>query len=140
MAMARNVKGLAFSGLTDSGHWVPMDTKTILGGFTGGPTPMEMVVQALMGCTGMDVVSILNKMKQEFTSFEVHAEYERAEEHPKVYTKIHLTFKIDGEDLDQEKVKKAVRLSDERYCSVTAMLRKTAEVTNHIEINGERIQ
>ncbi|MGA1821946.1 MAG: OsmC family protein [Thermoplasmatota archaeon] len=139
MDTARHVKGLAFSGLTGSEHWVPMDTKKEVGGITGGPTPMELVIQALIGCTGMDVVSILNKMKQEFRSFEVLAEYERSEEHPKVYTKIHMTYRFEADEIDHDKVGKAVKLSKERYCSVSAMLSRSVDITYHIEINGERI-
>mgnify|MGYP006284683573 CR=1 FL=1 len=140
MSMVRNVKGLAFAGLTESGRWIAMDTVEEVGGITGGPKPMEILLQSLMGCTGMDVTSILKKMRQEFDSFEIHEEHERAEEHPKVYTRIELRYIFEGKNLDPEKVKKAVRLSQERYCGVTAMLSKTAEIPYEIVINGERIK
>ena len=140
MASSIRVKGLAFGGLTDSGNWVAMDTSVEAGGITGGPTPMELVLQALMGCTGMDVVSILEKMKVPLTSFEVREEHERSPEHPKVYTSIHLIYAIEGEEVDPEKVKKAVSLSMDRYCSVSAMLRSSIRIDHHIEINGKRIE
>jgi putative redox protein len=124
-------------GRTDSGYEVPMDSKKIVGGDESAPTPMELVLQALMGCTAMDVVSILKKMRVEFDLFEVHEEHERAEQHPKVYTKIHMTYKFEGEDIDPEKVKKAVRLSMERYCPVSAMMKSSVDVAYDISINGE---
>ncbi|MDG6224592.1 MAG: OsmC family protein [Candidatus Thermoplasmatota archaeon] len=140
MASSIRVKGLAFAGLTDSGKWVTMDTSEQVGGITGGPAPMEMVLQALMGCTGMDVVSILEKMKVTFTSFEVREEHERSLEHPKVYTSIHLVYAIEGEEVDPEKVKKAVSLSMDRYCAVSAMLRSSVRIHHDIEINGKSIE
>lgn len=140
MASSIRVKGLAFGGLTDSGKWVAMDTSVEAGGIVGGPTPMELVLQALMGCTGMDVVSILEKMKVTFTSFEVREEHERSPEHPKVYTNIHLIYAIEGEEVDPEKVKKAVSLSMEKYCSVSAMLKASVRIDRHIEINGSKIE
>ncbi len=136
-AYVRNVKGLAFAGMTDSGHWLMMDTKEGVGGLEGAVAPMEMFLQALLGCTGMDVVSIMEKMKVQYTSFEVHEEHKRAKEHPKVYTEIGLTYRLEGDDIDPEKVKKAVRLSMERYCAVTAMTRSSASMSWKIEINGE---
>ena len=135
----RSVKGLAFSGLTDSGHWLMMDTKEGVGGLEGAVSPMEMFLQAILGCTGMDVVSILKKMNVRYTSFEVHEEHERAQEHPKVYTRIGLTYRLEGEGIDTEKVKKAVRLSMERYCSVTAMAKSSVDISWKIEINGETV-
>ncbi len=135
MAYSRVVEGLALAGMTDSGHMVPMDTKKESGGLESAPTPMELVLQALIGCTQMDVVSILQKMKVQYDEFIVSESHERSEEHPKVYTKIHLTYSFKGEGMDVEKVKKAVKLSKERYCGVSAMLSKTAEITNEIMIN-----
>ena len=100
---------------------------------------MEMVLQALMGCTAMDVVSILKKMKVDYSDFIVEESHERAETHPKVYTKIHLIFKFEGDDLDREKLKKAVYLSKDRYCSVSAMLKPAVEISHEITLNGEKI-
>jgi putative redox protein len=139
MAYVKPTEGLAMVGFTDSGHQVTMDTKKIVGGLETAGSPMEMVLQALLGCTAMDVVSILKKMKADYDSFEVHESHERAEAHPKVYTKIHLTFKFDGQDLDHEKIKKAVYLSKDRYCSVSAMLKPAVEISYEITVNGQRI-
>ncbi len=138
-AYVRNVKGLAFSGMTDSGHWLMMDTKERVGGFEGAVAPMEMFLQAIMGCTGMDVASLLDKMKVRYTSFEIHEEHKRAEEHPKVYTEINLTYRLEGDEIDLEKVRKAVALSMERYCAVSAMAKGSVEMSWKIEINGELV-
>ncbi len=139
MSHVKPTEGLALIGFTDSGHQVPMDTKKIVGGLETAGAPMEMVLQALMGCTAMDVVSILKKMKVDYDSFEVHETNEKAEAHPKIFTKIHLIFKFEGVDLDREKLKKAVYLSKDRYCSVSAMLKPTVEISHEIILNGEKI-
>jgi putative redox protein len=91
----------------------------------------------LVGCTGMDVISILQKKRQDVTEFEVSAEIERAEEHPKVFTKIILEYKVTGKNLDQKAVERAVELSETRYCGAQAMLAKTAEISHMIIIEEE---
>jgi putative redox protein len=140
MAYVRPTEGLALVGFTDSGHQVAMDTKKAVGGLETAGAPMEMVLQALMGCTAMDVISILKKMKVRYDSFEVHETNERAEAHPKIFTSIHLIFKFEGQDMDHEKLRKAVHLSKDRYCSVSDMLKKSVELTHEIRINGEMIE
>jgi len=126
---------MAFLAHTDSGRQVLMDAKKESGGLGTGPSPMELVLVALTGCTGMDVVSILSKMKvlDEVESFRMEVSYERAQDHPKVYTKIHLKyiFKFRGQPF-KEQVEKAVQLSQEKYCSVAGMLKKAAELTYEI--------
>ena len=139
MAHVRPTEGLALIGFTDSGHQVAMDTKKEVGGLESAATPMELVLQALIGCTAMDVVSILKKMKVGYDLFEVSETNERSQEHPKVYTKIHLIFKFEGADLDHEKLKKAVYLSKDRYCSVSAMLKQAVDISYEITVNGEKI-
>lgn len=136
MAYVRHVEGLAVAGMTDSGHMVPMDTKKIVGGLESAATPMELVLQALMGCTMMDVISILKKMKVDYDEFTVSETNVRSEDHPKVYTGIDLTFEFKGEGIEEEKVNKAVKLSKERYCSVSAMLSDSFDITYKIVING----
>lgn len=132
-----NVKGLTFVGKAESNHWMVMDGGKEFGGFEAGIKPMEAILVALGGCTGMDVVSILNKMKVNFDSFEITIDAERAKEHPKVFTKIHLTYRFKGKNLPRDKIEKAVRLSQERYCSVSAMLGKGADIDWEIEIAEE---
>jgi putative redox protein len=117
-----------YVGAASSRHSIVMDTaaeKT-------ANTPMELVLLALCGCTASDVVGILRKKREPFTGLEVRAEAERADPHPAVYTSIHLTYLVRGH-VSQKAMADAVRLSKEKYCSVSAMLEKTAKITYTIE-------
>jgi putative redox protein len=117
-----------FVGVSSSRHSVVLDTaqeKT-------ANNPMELVLIGLCGCTATDVVSILRKKRERFTTLEVHARAERAPEPPSVYTEIHLTYRVGGK-VSRKGVEDAVRLSEEKYCSVAAMLNKTAKITYSIE-------
>ncbi len=116
-----------FNGVASSGHTIVVD-----GDKAAGNTPMELVLVALCGCTGYDVVSILRKKREPFTSLEVRAQAERAAEPPSVYTEIRLTYRVGG-GVSRKAVEDAVRLSQEKYCSVSAMLDKTAKITATIE-------
>ncbi|MCF7796355.1 MAG: OsmC family protein [Lentisphaeria bacterium] len=126
-------KAATFLAKGDSGHWVVMDGPEQVGGANAGSRPMEMVLFALGGCTAMDVTSILKKMKVPIEDMQIEIESERANEHPKIYTKIDLTFHFYGPDLPLKKLERAVHLSETTYCSVTAMLSKTTKITVHIE-------
>lgn len=117
-----------FVGESDSGHAVVVD-----GDKTTGSSPMELVLIGLCGCTGYDVASILRKKREPFTSLEVRAEAERAAQPPSVYTEIKLIYKVGGK-VARKAVEDAVRLSKEKYCSVSAMLEKTAKITFEIEV------
>ncbi len=124
------VNRMLFYAKPKSGHSIFMDTYPEVGGYASAATPMEHFLSALAGCTGMDVVSILRKMRiiEKIQDFSMEIEYERAKEHPKVYTKIHLIYKFTvKEDGLDDKIKKAVELSQERYCSVSAMIKKAVE-------------
>jgi putative redox protein len=116
-----------FDGISDSGHKITVD-----GDKATGNSPMELVLIGLCGCTGYDVVSILQKKREPFTSLEVHAEAERAKDPPSVYTQIKLIYRVGGK-VSHKAVEDAVRLSKEKYCSVSAMLQKTAKITAEIE-------
>jgi len=116
-----------FEGIATSGHPIIVD-----GDKAGGNSPMELVLIGLCGCTGYDVVSILQKKREAFTSLEVRAEAERASESPSVYTEIKLIYRVGGK-VSRKAVEDAVRLSKEKYCSVSAMLSKTAKITTEIE-------
>lgn len=116
-----------FNGIATSGHAVPMDGDKAM-----ASSPMELVLIALCGCTGYDVVSILQKKRESFTSLEVRAQAERAAEPPPVYTEIKLTYRVGGK-VSHKAVEDAVRLSKEKYCSVSAILEKTAKITIEIE-------
>lgn len=129
------VRGLTFVGRSNSGHWIPMDGPADFNGSDSAVRSKELVLIGLGGCTGADVASILNKMRENISDFKIDIDAEVAEEHPKVYTKIHLTYKFWGNDLKEENIKKAINLSQDRYCSVSAMLKKAVEITHSYEIN-----
>lgn len=133
-ATVRFVDGMQFVGTSESGHAVVMDTTEDVGGHDTGPRPTEMVLIALGGCTGMDVVSILRKMQVNFTRFEMEIHGDRAAEHPKYFTKIKVIYKVWG-DVPEEKLKKAIDLSLEKYCSVSNSLKPRAEVSYTYQIN-----
>jgi putative redox protein len=116
-----------FNGVASSGHSIIVD-----GDKLAGNSPMELVLIGLCGCTGYDVVSILRKKREPFTSLEVRAEAERASDQPSVYTAIKLIYRVGGK-VSRKAVEDAVRLSKEKYCSVSAMLVKTATITAEIE-------
>jgi len=99
-----------------------------------GPRPMELLLMGLAGCTGMDVVSILKKKRQPFTGLQVQVTAERADEHPRVYTQIHLTYVVTGSGVSPEAVARAIELSETKYCSAAAMLRQSAEITTEYRI------
>lgn len=124
--------GMAFTGVNDEGYLVPMDASAKVGGQDVGFRPLQLLAVGLAGCTGMDVISILQKKRQEVTGFEVSAEVERSTEHPKVFTKIILTYTVKGKNLDPQAVERAVELSETKYCGAQAMLKKTAEITHKI--------
>lgn len=118
-----------------SGHHIILDAAEEVGGENAGPRPKELMLSALAGCTGMDVVSILKKMKVELDAFDIKIEADLTEEHPKVYSKMHIIYQFKGKDMDMEKLQKAIRLSQENYCGVSAMYRKAMEVSYEIIVN-----
>jgi putative redox protein len=127
--------GMAFTGsLESSGYLIPLDSSKSVGGRELGFQPLQLFAVGLVGCTGMDVISILQKKRVEVTDFEVSAEIERAEEHPKIFTKILLTYKVTGKNIDQKDVERAVDLSENKYCPAQAMLKETAEISHKIII------
>ena len=128
---------MAFTGVNDEGFLLPMDSKKAAGGHDMGFRPLQLMAIGLAGCTGMDVISILKKKRQEVTQFEVNDEVERASEHPKVFTKIVLAYKVTGKNIDPQAVERAVELSETKYCGAQAMLRQTAEITHTITIVQE---
>ena len=124
----------AFIGETDSGHAIIIDGPPEGGGRNLGPRPMEMILLGMGGCTAYDVVHILKKSRQEVTDCTVELTAERAEDHPKVFTRIHVHFVVSGNHLKEPQVERAVTLSAEKYCSATLMLGKTATITHDFEI------
>ena len=128
------VDGMLMVGKSHSGHSITMDGPPEIGGENLGVRPMEMLLLGVAGCTMIDVVTTLKKMRQELTHCETKVNAERADDHPKVFTDIHIQFIIRGKDLDSKKVEKAITLSAEKYCSASIMLGKTASITHDFEI------
>jgi len=129
--------GMAFSAETGSGHLINMDGAPEAGGKNLAPRPMEMLLAGAGGCSAFDVVLILQRSRQAISACNVTLKAERATEDPKVFTKINLHFQVKGKDLDPAKVDRAVKLSHDKYCSATAMLAKTAELSYSIELIAE---
>ena len=124
--------GMAFTGTIDGGFLIPLDAKKEVGGRELGFKPLQLFAIGLVGCTGMDVISILKKKRQEVTEFEVSAEIKLADDHPKVFTNIILEYKVTWKNLDQNAVNRAVELSEQRYCGAQAILKETADITHRI--------
>ncbi|WP_066319267.1 OsmC family protein [Bacillus sp. FJAT-29814] len=124
---------MAFSGATPSGHEIKMDAAEEIGGENSGARPTELLLNAVAGCTGIDIISILQKMRLEPTSFEMQVKGERADDHPKRFTAIHIHYALEGE-LPDDKVVRAIQLSKDKYCSVSHSL--NANITVSYSING----
>lgn len=128
------VENVAFLGETGSGHAVLMDGAPEGGGRNLGPRPMEMLLIGAGGCTAYDVVHILKKSRAQITDCVAEITAERADEDPKVFTKIHFHFTVTGKNLKPEQVERAIALSAEKYCSASIMLGKTAAMTHDFEV------
>lgn len=127
-------EGVSFVAESGSGHAIVIDGAPDVGGRNLGPRPMELVLMGTAACSAFDVVLILRKGRQNVVDCIAEAEAQRAETDPKVFTRIHIHFIVTGRNLDQEKVARAIKLSAEKYCSASAMLAKTAEITHDFEI------
>jgi putative redox protein len=127
-------EGSTFEGVAGSGHRVTMDVAPEVGGRNLGLRPMEMVLLGLGGCTAIDVLHMLRKGRQPITDMRVELDAERADDVPKVFTRIHVHFVLTGAGLDPHKIERAIKLSATKYCSASMMLNKTAEMTHDFEI------
>ncbi|MCK5897067.1 MAG: OsmC family protein [Cocleimonas sp.] len=125
---------MSFVGESASGHSIVMDGPPEAGGRNLGVRPMEMLLLGLGGCASFDIVSMLQKGRQDITNCEVEISAKRADGQPKVFTEIHLHFIIEGNKINESKVARAITLSAEKYCSASIMLGKTAVVTHDYEI------
>ena len=128
------VDGMLMVGKSHSGHSITMDGPIEIGGENLGVRPMEMLLLGVAGCTMIDVVTTLQKMRQDLSHCETKISAERANEHPKVFTDIHIHVIVKGKDLDPKKVDKAISLSAEKYCSASIMLGKTSNITHDFEV------
>ena len=126
----KQIKGLSLIGKGETNHWIPMDGDPKFGGSDAASRPMELILMGLGGCTSMDVISLLNKMREPLEDFEIEINAERAEEHPKVFKKIQITYKFYGNGFKKENLEKAIKLSHEKYCPGVGMLSKSAEISH----------
>ncbi len=123
-----------------NGHHIVIDAKEQSGGENKGPSPKGLLLTGLGGCTGMDVVSILKKMKVQDYELEIEVTGEQTENHPKIYHTIVVNYMFKGKELPNEKIMRAVELSETRYCGVSEMLRKASELKSRIFINGDELK
>ncbi|MEE9441936.1 MAG: OsmC family protein [candidate division Zixibacteria bacterium] len=129
--------GYKFSGQSMYGHEISTDASKKIGGAEDGYQPLELLMFGLAGCTGIDVVLIAGKMKQEITDFRIKIEAEQREESPRAFIKAHIEYIFEGKNLDRNKLEKAIKLSDEKYCSASATLKGVTEITHSCIIKGE---
>lgn len=127
------IENMAFKAVVND-HEIVIDANEQVGGENRGPRPKPFMLASLAGCTGMDVVSILKKMRVEPDYFNVVVEGELTEEHPKHFIKMHIIYEFKGKDLPMEKLEKAIKLSEERYCGVSATYKQVMEMTSEIKI------
>jgi putative redox protein len=137
------VDGMQFVVETGSGHSFTIDSVPEVGGHNTGPRPFELLAAGLAGCTGMDVISVLRTMRQKPTSLKVHVSGERAEEHPKKFLNIHIEYTVVGYDLAEDRVARAIELSETKYCPAMASLRPGVPITSSytiLEANEETMR
>jgi putative redox protein len=137
-ARIKLVEGVTFTAESGSGHGIVVDASPEAGGRNLGPRPMELVLMGTGTCSVIDVVLILRKARQAVSDCVVELEAERAGEDPKVFTKIHFHYIVTGTGLSRPHVERAIKLSRDKYCSATAMMAKSAEITTGFEIREER--
>ncbi len=133
----RLVENMQFIATADSGHAVVMDGPPNVGGNNSGSKPSELLLMAFGGCSGMDVISILRKKKQDITGFEMNVSGDTAEGHPKSFEKMHIEYVVSGRNISEDAVKRAIDLSLGKYCLVGATLGKSAEITHSYKIVQE---
>lgn len=137
-AYVKQLKGITLVGKTDSNIWITMDGPEDFGGNNAGVRPKELLLLSLAGCTGSDVVSILQKKRVNLTDFEINITADTREEHPQVFTKIHIEYVFYGNDLKFEDIERAIELSSTKYCSVQAMLKPAVEITHSYKIEPSK--
>jgi len=132
--IAKHNGGMSFNSIIE-GHSIKIDADAAFGGEDLGPTPKPLMLVSLAGCTGMDVVSLLKKMRVEYSDFEIKVDGHLTDEHPKYYDKIHITYSLKTKKIFHDKIAKSVTLSQERYCGVSYMLSKSSTLTHSIEFS-----
>ncbi len=130
----RQVRGISFAAKAGSNHWVMMDGNPQFGGSSAGSTPKELVLMGLAGCTASDVIPILKKKRSPVMGFEMHVTGKEREEHPKIFTDIHVEYVFYGDGIEAADVERAIELSTTKYCSVSAILKASATLTHSFRI------
>jgi len=128
------IDGMRFVATDSTGHSIVMDASKQGGGEGSGFSPLQLLLAALGGCTGIDIVDIMRKQRQPVDDLEIVVSGERVKEPPRVYNKIHVEYRVKGKEIKEKAVQRAIRLSEDKYCSVGAMLRAKAEVTSNYTI------
>ncbi len=136
-AVVQQIQGITFAARADSNHWVMMDGPPELGGSNAGSRPKELVLMALGGCTGSDVASILRKKRVPVKTLRINLTAQTAEEHPQVFTTIHVEYVLVGTGINPGEVERAIELSTTKYCAVSAMLRASVKITHSYRIEPE---
>jgi putative redox protein len=130
--------GLSFNGTADSGFTLPLGASPVVGGADDGFRPMELMAISLAGCTGMDVISILQKKREQMTAFDVQVHAERAEKHPKVFTSVAVDFHVSGHNISEDALLRSIELSAEIYCPAQGMLKQVVPIEIRYYIYEER--
>jgi len=137
-AFIKQIQGITFAAKTDSNHWVTMDGPENFYGSNAGTRPKELLLVALGGCTGSDVIAILQKKRVPLQGFEINITAEQAEEHPQVFTSIHIEYVFYGSGLNNSDLERAIELSTTKYCSVSAMLKKSVDITHSYRVEEKK--
>ena len=136
-AKVRLIQDMQFAGTATSGHSLTLDADQEAGGHNTGFRPMELLLVAFGGCTGMDVISILRKKRQEVAGLEMNVKGEQQDDYPHIYKEVHIEYVVKGKGVQKEAVERAIQLSLEKYCSVGATLAKAGKITHSYRIVEE---
>jgi putative redox protein len=134
----KQIQGATFAVKGNTGHWITIDNTVESGGSAGAPSSKELVLYALAGCTSTDVVEILRKKRAPMTDYEVHIKASEREEHPRIFTTVHIEYIIYGNGVKKEDVERAIELSITKYCSVSAILGASVTITHSYRIEPSR--
>jgi putative redox protein len=135
-AVIRQVHGITFAAKSDSNHWTMIDGPALFDGSEAGPRPKELLLFALGGCTASDVIPILKKKRVKLDGFELHLTAIARDEHPQIFTDIHIEYVFFGDNIDRASVERAIELSTTKYCSVSAMLKGNVKITHSSRIEA----
>ena len=133
-AVVKQIRGISFAAKSESNHWITMDGPETFGGSDAGPRPKELILMALGGCTASDVVPILKKKRVPLDGFEINLTANIREEHPQVFTDVHMEYVFYGNGINPKDVERAIELSTTKYCSASAMLKASVNITHSYRI------